>query len=402
MDAAHSAKTLNPLNIHALYVHVPFCFHKCHYCDFYSLVEAASESRTDLFLDALTAEFHRLASVYEVKPKTLFVGGGTPTLLPTELWRSFLGTLAEAGALVQVQEFTVEANPETVNGELAEVLAAGGVNRVSIGAQSFQPRLLKALERWHEVESVGRAAEVFRRAGIANINFDLIFAIPGQTMAELEADLDAVLALEPMHLSCYSLIFEPHTPLTQKLKMGRVSPVGEEMERRMYERVLQRLDEAGFEHYEVSNFARRVTAAAPGQERAGSQRRDWRCQHNMAYWMNANWLGIGPSAASHVEGRRWKNEAHLGRYIAGAPRPPVVDEEFLPAARRVGEQMMLLLRLREGAALHWLERALDPTDRRWDAIAELIAIGMLERTATHLRLTHAGLFVADSVIAKLL
>lgn len=386
-----------PDPLDALYLHVPFCFHKCHYCDFYSLVDKADPERRrhDEFTSALIAELQHQAERYVLRPRTIFVGGGTPTLLQPRVWDRLMAALRELGALDRVEEFTVECNPETLTAELAETLAAGGVNRMSMGAQTFQPHLLKALERWHDPASVGRAIGLARAAGIGNVNLDLIFAIPGQTLGEVDADLDAALALGPTHLSCYSLIFEPHTPLTQKMKLGQVEPVEEDLERAMYERVIDRLAAEGFEHYEVSNWARQ----RGGDE---SAQPPYRCLHNMIYWQNGNWIGAGPSAASHVAGRRWKNKGHLGQYLAEAPQPPVVDEEELPRERRVGEQIMLALRLREGARLDWLDDALRDDAARQATVEHLLTIRMLERTPSHLRLTREGLFVADAVIAQLL
>lgn len=402
-----------PPAVHGLYLHVPFCFHKCHYCDFYSLVEPAGKpDRQEDFTDALIAELEHQTAVYQPRPQTLFVGGGTPTLLRTELWLRLLEAMRRAGVMADIAEFTVEANPETVTPELVAVLAAGGVNRVSMGAQSFSPEQLKTLERWHDPDTVPTAMAIVRDAGIRNINLDLIFAIPGQTLDGLDRDLDAALALGPTHLSCYSLIFEPHTPLTRKMKLGRISPVGEELERAMYERVIDRLDAAGFEHYEISNWAKRcemfddqcsIDKSFDRMDTLNIEHRTSNiCIHNLTYWHNRNWLGIGPSAASHIDGRRWKNEAHLARYLAGSPTPPTVDHEDLPERQRIGEQIMLGLRLRQGLALDWVSEHIPPIDPRHTTIDELIQIGMLERTNTNLRLTHQGLFLADSVIAELL
>ncbi|MFW6033252.1 MAG: coproporphyrinogen-III oxidase family protein, partial [Phycisphaeraceae bacterium] len=284
--------------------------------------------------------------------------------------------------------------------DLMPVLVEGGVNRLSMGAQSFQPDLLKALERWHDPASVGRAVDLARAAGIANINLDLIFAVPGQSMAQLDADLDALLALEPEHVSCYSLIFEPGTPLTVKMQQGKVRPAREDLERDMFERVIDRLGEAGFEHYEVSNWARRP-ADTPAGTPADAPSPD-RCEHNLIYWRSENWLGLGPSAASHRNGQRWKNLAHLGRYLAEAPHPPREEDEALEPARQVGERLMMGLRVREGVPLGWLEDALPPDDPRWRLIDEFTGHGLIERTDTHLRLTRRGLFLTDAVAEQLL
>lgn len=348
------------------------------------------------------AELHHWARKTTLRPATIFIGGGTPTLLRPELWQRLLATLTDLGILESAREFTVEANPETVTPELLRLLHQGGVNRLSIGAQSFDPLLLKALERWHEPANVARAVAAARDAGFDNLSLDLIFAIPGQTMAMLDADLDQALALEPDHLSYYGLTYEPNTAMTQRLRMGQFQPAPEELERDMYARLLDRLDAAGFEQYEISNWARRAPRLAGDASGGKCPSRDNRCRHNLAYWKNANWLGMGPGAASHVEGRRWKNQPHLGGYLAATDQPPVVDDETLPAEQRIGELLMLGLRLRQGVTLDWLAQNLPADDPRHQTIYELIGLRMLQRTADSLRLTRAGLFVADAVIARLL
>lgn len=376
--------------IEALYLHVPFCFHKCHYCDFYSLAQTPDPDAQEAFVVRVLEELTHRRQHLDLRPRTIFVGGGTPTLLGPAAWRHLLNSMTDLDLLREVVEFTVEANPETVTDELARTLAAGGVNRMSLGAQSFHRPLLKTLERWHEPENVARAVGVLREAGIDNLNLDLIFAIPGQTLASLRADLEAAIGLQPMHLSCYGLTYEPQTAMTQRLKLGQVTAIEEDVERAMYEMVLDHLGGAGFEQYEVSNWART----------SGSESR--RCLHNLAYWTNRNWLGIGPSAASHVDGYRWKNQPSISRYMEQSPEPPTMDHEHLPPERRVGEELMLRLRLREGVPLTWLAEHLAADYPRHAVIAELISIEMLQRTQTHLRLTRRGLLVADAVIAKLL
>lgn len=385
----------NPPVCAGVYLHIPFCFHKCHYCDFYSIVED-DEARQSDFTDRLIQELRLRASQFRLRPRAIFAGGGTPTYLKPHLWDRLLAAMHALLPMHGVREFTVEANPETVTPELMQRLVAAGVNRVSIGAQSFHPHLLKTLERWHDPAAVPKAVQLIREAGISNINLDLIFAIPGQTLDTLRADLDAALALEPQHLSCYGLTYEPNTAMTQRLKMGQVDATDEETERQMYALVLGTLDAAGFEQYEVSNWARRGTD-------------DRRCQHNLLYWHNENWIGIGAAAASHVDGHRWKNQPHLGKYLASGSvstddpgEPPITDYEHLPEARRLGEQLMLGLRLREGIAEDWLEAHLPLRDARRGMIVELKQIGMLESVAGRLRLTQRGLFVADAVIARLL
>lgn len=380
--------------IDGLYLHLPFCFHKCHYCDFYSVVEPDGQDapRQQAFTDALIAELDQRADQLPIHPTTLFAGGGTPTYLRQPLWERLLTAMHRLGILStdRDQEFTVEANPETVTPELVQTLVAGGVNRISIGAQTFDQGSLKALERWHDPESVPRTVQVCREAGLTNLSLDLIFAIPGQTLAMLEKDLDALLELQPTHLSTYGLTYEPNTALTAKLRVGKVSPIDEGLERHMYELILTRLEDAGYAHYEISNWAR----TDPGT--------DYRCQHNLAYWHNKNWLGVGPSAASHIDGQRWRNAPNLTRYLAGSPTPPTQDHEALDAVGRFAEQLMLGLRLSEGIDADWFDQHPALRDDQRETVNEWADFGLLERANGRLRLTRKGLFVADSVIAKLL
>jgi len=380
--------------IDALYLHLPFCFHKCHYCDFFSVVEPEGQDapKQRAFTQALIAELTRLVEQAPIKPQTLFAGGGTPTYLRSELWQQLLDAMRHLGILGRESktEFSVEANPETVTPELMQTLVAGGVNRVSIGAQSFDRTSLKALERWHDPDSVPKAVQTIRDAGISNLSLDLIFAIPGQTLTMLERDLDALLALQPTHLSTYGLTYEPNTPLTAKLRVGQVQRIDEQLEREMYELVIGTLEQAGFMHYEVSNWAKADNDV------------DYRCQHNLAYWYNKNWLGVGPAAASHVNGRRWRNAPNLAKYLDASPTPPTQDHEQLDAAGSFAEQLMLGLRLRDGIDADWFDAHPDLRDDQRETVNEWISLGLLERADNRLRLTRKGLFVADSVIAKLL
>ena len=382
------------MQIDAIYLHLPFCFHKCHYCDFFSVVEPEGQDapRQQALTDALIAELEHRCEQAPVRPATLFAGGGTPTFLRLPLWRQLLEAMGRLGILENNadQEFTVEANPETVTPELMQALVAGGVNRVSIGAQTFDRSSLKALERWHDPESVPRTVRIIRDAGLSNFSLDLIFAIPGQTLAMLDRDLDALLALQPTHLSTYGLTYEPNTPLTAKLRVGQVNAIDEQLERDMYELIITRLEAAGYEHYEVSNWAK------------ADRDTDYRCQHNLAYWHNKNWLGVGPSAASHVAGQRWRNAPNLKRYLDGAPTPPTLDHEQLHPAGRFAEQLMLGLRLREGVDAKWFDEHPSLRADQRDTADEWVGLGLLQRTDGRLRLTRKGLFVADSVIAKLL
>jgi len=372
--------------IRGAYLHVPFCFHKCHYCDFYSIVDR--HDRQEAFARRLAAEL-AAAKPWITQPlETIFIGGGTPTLLRADLWRDVLLPAIHANLpLLHDAEFTVEANPETVTAELAAVLVHGGVNRISIGAQSFNPTHLKTLERWHDPANVARSTSILRDAGIENLNLDLIFAIPGQSLDDWQSDLDAALAVGPTHLSCYGLTYEPNTPMTAKLRAGRFARADEPLEADMFEAAIDRLAAAGFEHYEVSNWAM-----------VGMQ-----CRHNLLYWNNANWWPFGPSASGHVNGVRWKNVPRLGEYLDHGPWPRIVDAEQLDAAARVGEILMLRLRLRKGLDASELNELLrNDVAGRAMAIQRHLDQGLLERADGHVRLTAAGLMLADTVLGDLI
>ena len=369
-------------SVAGLYVHVPFCARKCGYCDFYSVVAEADAH--EAFTARLVDEMRRVGPLVNAPLQTVYVGGGTPTLLPDRPWDRILAALGEAFDLSAAREFTVEANPETVAGPLLQALVSGGVDRISIGAQSFHPRHLRTLDRRHEPQSVGRAVRLARECGVENVSLDLIFGVPGQTVEEWDADLDAALALGPEHLSCYGLTYEPQTPISRLAASGGLTRCDEAVEAAMYEHAIDRLSGAGSEHYEISNFAR------PGR----------RCLHNMLYWTNKDWVSLGPGGAGHVQGVRWKNVPDLDAYLDSAGAAPVQDVEELDADASFGEQLMLRLRLIEGAPLSWLAARVDGPRRA--IIEQQIEAGLLERTPTHLRLTRRGLLLADAVVAELL
>lgn len=372
----------------SLYVHVPFCFHKCHYCDFYSIVD--TRDRQAPLTDRLIAELDHLAP-FAGPLETVFIGGGTPTLLRPELWRRLLAALHDRFDLARA-EFTVECNPETATTELFAILAGGGVNRVSIGAQSFSPTHLKTLERWHDPQNVGRAVELARQAGIERQSVDLIFAIPGQTLEQWQADLETALDLGVTHMSCYALTYEPNTAMTARMSRGDFAPAPEDLEADMLERTLEMLRSAGLQRYEVSNFA------TPGLE----------CEHNLAYWRQEQWLAAGPSASGHVAGWRWKNVPRLDSYLGDLPYqgvPPAIDVEPPDPARALAERLMTTLRLREGLPIACtLARAAqvrpDLPERLEATALRYQRSGHLDITDTRWQLTDAGMMLADGIAAE--
>lgn len=399
----------------SLYIHVPFCFHKCHYCDFYSFVD--TQDRQAPFVAALQRELTTLAPHADTADglNTIFIGGGTPSLLRPDLWRTLLTTLNDRFRLDPMRnagaEFTVECNPETVTPELMDALAAGAVNRVSIGAQSFHPTHLKTLERWHDPRNVQRALRLAADAGIGRRSIDLIYAIPGQTTADLRADLAAALELDPgvEHISAYCLTYEPNTAMTRRVQRGDITPIEDDLAADMQTLVHETLRDAGFDRYEVSNFARR---RRNGDSRAAQSR------HNLAYWRNESWLAAGPSASGHLltrdpstgapAGTRWKNVPRLSDWMDGVRETglsSIVDFEPPDARRALSERLMMGVRLAEGlpaaeildhaTALHAAEPLQHAAQRLRDA-------GHLEIDAHRWRLTERGFLFADGAAAELM
>ncbi|MEW6200186.1 MAG: radical SAM family heme chaperone HemW [Planctomycetota bacterium] len=377
----------------AVYVHVPFCGRRCGYCDFYSQV--LDSSRVPALVDALLAEHDRHAGGCATDGgvpgglplETLYVGGGTPTVLPpAELHRLLHGLLSRRRAAPNA-EITVEANPTTVTDEIASVLAAAGVTRVSIGAQSFDPAELRMLDRDHQPQDVAQTVATCRRHGLRHISLDLIFGVPGQTPASWRATLRVALALEPEHISCYGLTYEPGTPLERRRQAGLVQPLDPDVEATLYEMAMDVLPAAGLHQYEISNFAR------PGAE----------CRHNLRYWRNEPVLGIGPAAAGYLDGVRYKNVADTEGYVraiqsGGWPRAEV---ERLPPDRQAGETAMLALRLTAGIdRATFRQRFGDDPAARYAAVVERhVADGLLTVDEGGIRLTRAGRRLADTVMA---
>jgi oxygen-independent coproporphyrinogen III oxidase len=389
----------------AVYVHVPFCTRKCHYCDFYSVAGHLEEA--DAFLETLAGELDlHLAFFGPLRPRTVFIGGGTPTLLPPELLQRLLELLRRRLDLSAVVEFTVEANPNTFDGTRARVLAAGGVNRISFGAQSFNPSELRMLQRDHDPESVAAAFAAARRAGLVNLSVDLIFGIPGQTVATWEYSLGRALELEPSHMSCYSLVYEPNTAMTLRMRAGDFARLDEETELAMFEHVYRRLRAAGFERYETSNYAR----AAP-------------CRHNLIYWKAGNWLGLGPSAGSHVaipevkpgesEAERpvawqWKNAGSLAHYLEalqpGAQAVPLTQLEPLPRTTWAAGAAVFWLRLNEGLCYEEFaaRTGVDARPALRAVLAPYVELGLAELTANAARITDRGVAVSDHILRRVL
>ena len=370
-----------------MYVHIPFCRTKCGYCDFFSVVLKDRDSGP--LVSGIVRELeHRLAeSPHQVR--TIFLGGGTPTLLPLPQLSTLLETLGHLLPVQSLREFTVEANPATVQDDKARLLAGSGVTRVSVGAQSFVRDELAVLERIHAPEDVARSMLSLRRHGIQQVNLDLIFAIPGQTLDSWNYSLERTIELNPDHISCYGLTYEVGTPLTRKLDRGQLRRCPEELEARMVELAMDALPAAGYEQYEISAFAK------PG----------CRSLHNLIYWRNEPYIGVGPSAAGCSDGRRYKNVADVAGYIRmmESQGHAEVESETIDVPKLTIELIMMQLRLNEGLCIQvFRERTgLDPLAVFGGALDRLRNLGRLHISATHIALTRAGRMVADSVMAEL-
>jgi oxygen-independent coproporphyrinogen III oxidase len=368
-----------------LYVHLPFCRHRCGYCDFVTVVGRRGEHAR--YVSALLAELELERAVLAPQLETVFLGGGTPTFTEPEALRRVLRHLPAA------EEVTVEANPETVTPGLAALLREEGVTRVSLGAQSFQAELLEVLERRAGPDDVRRAFYDLRDADFDNISLDLIYGIPGQSASAVAADIDEALALRPEHLSCYELEAKPGTRFTHAH--------GEELARQAeametyFEDVADRLTAAGYRWYETANFCR--TAEADGG-------RDLRSRHNLAYWLGRDYLGIGIGAVSTVAGRRWRNTPRLPAYLEALERgsPPRREVEELGANVRSRERVMLGLRLDEPLRLEPTSGVIDRA-----ALMRLEGLGLVAHPTgadgvEALALTRRGRLLGGGVTAELL
>ncbi|MGI8946684.1 MAG: radical SAM family heme chaperone HemW [Ornithinimicrobium sp.] len=386
-----------------VYVHVPFCRVRCGYCDFntYTVPElggpqAPAGASLDTYADAALAELALAAqvldanrSVPETKPlpavSTVFVGGGTPTMLPAaDLVRVLHGIRGRFG-LTPDAEVTTEANPDTITPEVARALVAGGFTRVSLGMQSAVPHVLAMLDRTHDPANVATAVRVCRDAGLA-VSLDLIYGTPGESLTDWRASLQAAVDLAPDHVSAYALTIEEGTKLAAQVRRGQVPRPQDDDEADKYELADELLSMNGYEWYEISNWA---------------ANRDARCRHNLAYWRGADWWGIGPGAHSHVGGVRWWNVKHPAAYAARLAQraSPAQAREELSDEQRLDEQVLLGIRLADGLDLSVLPAA----GRR--AVAGLIADGLLQGAAAIKGrgvLTRRGRLLADTVVHQLL
>lgn len=379
----------DPAAAKGLYVHIPFCVRKCPYCDFNTF--PVERTAVKQFLASLRNEIrYWRQELGNVRFDTVFIGGGTPTVLSGSQLAEVIAFIREAFDIAPDAEITVEANPGSVTRRGLEAMAASGVNRVSLGVQAFDDALLQAIGRNHSVKDVYASYALIREAGLTNVNIDLMFALPRQTMAQWEATLTAVVELNPAHISGYSLIIEEGTPFAELDRQGRLALPGEELEAAMYEAMVDHLSAAGYELYEISNFCR---------DRM-------RCRHNEIYWHNGQWLGVGPGAHSYWGGRRFWNVRPLDLYSerVDAGLPAVEGSEVCDRDTEMDETMMLGLRLTDGVSLAAFEKRFQVSllDVYGEQVDRLMEAGLLRLEHGRLRLTARGRLLANRVFAAFL
>src|SRR5436190_14261557 len=375
-DSVNETETHTSNLIRHLYVHFPFCARICPYCAFYKTRGNAAEVAR--FCEALAAEARRVAKKLPLTLETIFFGGGTPTVLSTAQLKNLLELFHEIFDLGALREWSIEANPGSVSVKKAAALRESGVNRISLGVQSWDNELLHLLGREHDAAQAEESFHIFRGTGFSNISIDLMFALPGQTETQWRDSLQKTITLEPEHISTYCLTYEEDTEFLARFQRGEFS-AHDETEARFLELAMTMLEQAGYEHYEISNYAR------PG----------FCSEHNWAYWRGADYIGIGPSAFSTRGFERWQNIADHNEYARRlfANESPITSIEKLTPAMKRTEHIALGLRTREGIVVDTIDQ---------NQTEELIGNGLLSRQANRVALTRTGKLLADSVAEELL
>lgn len=360
-----------------LYIHIPFCASRCIYCDFYSTTGLKLQEQ---YVDALIRELQLTTSPGQGQCSTIYIGGGTPSTLSTALLDQLFAALPQGA-----EEFTMECNPDDITPEFAEWISSSRVNRVSMGAQTFCDDRLRWLNRRHRSQQVDQAVHLLRDAGIHNISLDLMFGFPDETLEQWTSDIDHALALHPEHLSAYSLMYEEGTPLYRMLERGDICEIDDELSLRMYDALVSRLTAAGYEHYEISNFA------LPGL----------RSRHNSSYWRQVPYLGIGAAAHSFDGTRRWYNIADVQEYIRSIRQGTLPREvEQIDRRTRYNDIVTTATRTREGICLADLN-----ADERSYLVSQAqphIAANRLVLTPTHLHLSRQGIYTSDDIMSDLI
>ena len=364
------------------YVHIPFCTQICYYCDFSKVF--IKNQPVDSYLEHLIEEYDS----YDIKKlRTLYIGGGTPTALSAPQLAFLLEKLTDKLDLSYLEELTIEANPGDLDQEKIAVLKDSPVNRVSLGVQTFNDRMLKQIGRSHLEKDIYENIANLKKAGFDNISIDLIYALPKQTMEDVKTNVAKAIALDIPHMSLYSLILENHTVFMNRMRRGKLPLPKEDLEAEMFDYIIAELGKAGFEHYEISNFSK------PGFE----------SRHNLMYWDNAEYYGIGAGASGYVDGVRYKNHGPIRHYLqaveAGNAR---VQEEVLTLKEKMEEEMFLGLRKKSGVSKKRFEEkfGLSFEDQYGAVVSELTEQGLLVPDRDIVRMTKQGLFLGDTVAEK--
>ena len=364
------------------YVHIPFCTQICYYCDFSKVF--IKNQPVDAYLEHLIQETRS----YEIgKLRTLYIGGGTPTALSAQQLAYLLTELPKVMDLSELEEFTIEANPGDLDTDKIAVLKDSQVNRVSLGVQTFDNKMLKKIGRSHQEQDIYDNIRYLKQAGFDNISIDLIYALPGQTMDQVKENVAKAIDLDIPHMSLYSLILENHTVFMNRMRRGKLPLPKEELEAEMFEYIIEELEKAGFEHYEISNFSK------PGFE----------SRHNLVYWDNAEYYGLGAGASGYVDGIRYKNHGPIRHYLeaveAGKAR---ITEEHLTLEEKMEEELFLGLRKKTGVSKARFEEKFGVSfDQRYgQVVASLTEQGLLVPDDKQVRMTKRGLFLGDTVAEK--
>ena len=364
------------------YVHIPFCTQICYYCDFSKVF--IKNQPVYAYLEHLLQEY----TSYDIKHlQTLYIGGGTPTALSAKQLEFLLAELTKKLDLSLLEELTIEANPGDLDLDKIAVLKDSAVNRVSLGVQTFDNRMLKQIGRSHLEKDIYENITNLKLAGFDNISIDLIYALPGQTMDQVKDNVAKAIALDIPHMSLYSLILENHTVFMNRMRRGKLPLPKEELEAEMFEYIIAELERAGFEHYEISNFSK------PGFE----------SRHNLMYWDNAEYYGIGAGASGYVDGVRYKNHGPIRHYLKAVEEGNArINEEHLSQREQMEEEMFLGLRKRSGVSMERFEEKFGQSFQELygDIIKDLIQQGLMQVDGDHVRMTKRGLFLGDTVAER--
>ncbi|MEZ7553062.1 radical SAM family heme chaperone HemW [Streptococcus pseudopneumoniae] len=364
------------------YVHIPFCTQICYYCDFSKVF--IKNQPVDSYLEHLLEEFRS----YDIqKLRTIYIGGGTPTALSAPQLEVLLDGLTKNLDLSVLEELTIEANPGDLDADKIAVLKNSAVNRVSLGVQTFDDKMLKKIGRSHLEKDIYENIDRLKLAGFDNISIDLIYALPGQTMEQVKKNVAKAIGLDIPHMSLYSLILENHTVFMNRMRRGKLPLPKEELEAEMFEYIIAELERAGFEHYEISNFSK------PSFE----------SRHNLMYWDNAEYYGIGAGASGYVNGVRYKNHGPIRHYLSAVEEGNArITEEHLSQKERMEEEMFLGLRKKSGVSMARFEekfgRSFD--ELYGEIIRDLVQQGLMQIEGDCVRMTKRGLFLGDTVAER--